>query len=61
MKSLFNDLFTKLGYKKDYIYDWTIITEKKKNNISRLLNQGIAKKVDEVKQIPQDKKLEKEN
>ena len=38
LKSLFNDLFTRLEYKKDYVYDWTIINEKKKNNISKLLN-----------------------
>jgi len=38
LKSLFNDLFTRLEYKKDYVYDWTIINEKKKNNVSKLLN-----------------------
>ena len=29
-RNLFKELFTKSGYELDYIYDWNLVTEKKK-------------------------------
>lgn len=39
LRKLFKDLFKKLGYEMDYIYDWNIVAEEKKKKEQAMQEQ----------------------
>ena len=54
LRKLFKDLFNRMGYEYDYVYDWHLLERKAKGSISRARNSFVRKGSEEMNS-PKDK------